>query len=54
MTVAEIYETAKRLKMTMLGLAKRGGTKQVLAPPANMQIVVEADDKIVVIADLVT
>ncbi|GAX80772.1 hypothetical protein CEUSTIGMA_g8207.t1 [Chlamydomonas eustigma] len=52
-SVAEIYETAKNLEMTMLGLSRGPEMRQILAPVANTEIVITTGDKIIVVADLV-
>eukprot|EP00798_Chlamydomonas_sp_ICE-L_P027650 gene27650-7289_t len=51
--VAEIMEAGKLLQMSLMGYAKRGGTKQCLAPEPSHEVLLEAGDKFVVVADLV-
>jgi hypothetical protein len=52
-SVAEIYETAKNLEMSMLGLSRGPEMRQILAPVASTEIVITLGDKVIVVADLV-
>ncbi|KAG1676953.1 hypothetical protein FOA52_014829 [Chlamydomonas sp. UWO 241] len=52
-SVAEVYESARAMGMTMVGLIKQGGTGLTIAPTANVVITVEPGAMIIVIANLV-
>ena len=58
-TVAEISETAKRMEMSMMGLARgtsRSGSAamgHILAPPADLEVEIREGDRIIAVADLI-